>query len=128
MRIIKEAYNKVEIEYNREFEWENQRNCGFSFPCDEHGNVTGLSKEGQENYNKCISGSLVWNGHKLCDLGVVKRTIKYHVNATIECDCGEQFVLYDEYMGACSCSKCGQWYNLFGQQLVAPSMWKEGGY
>lgn len=41
------------------------------------------------------------------------------------CHCGGTVELTDEYMGACECPNCGQWYNLFGQELLPPDMWEE---
>lgn len=41
------------------------------------------------------------------------------------CYCGETVYLTDEYMGACECRNCGQWYNLFGQEINNPSEWEE---
>ena len=41
------------------------------------------------------------------------------------CRCGEEVTLIDEYMGSCQCENCGQWYNLFGQELLPPNQWEE---
>jgi len=38
-------------------------------------------------------------------------------------NCGNKFILRDQYMGACDCPECGQWYNIFGQQLKNPKYW-----
>ena len=124
-KIIKEAHIETFVRYTREFEWEGHKNCGYSFPCDEQGNIEELCPEGLQNYKNCMTGNMTTDGYKLIDLGVRKEVRKFHVNPSIECDCGEQFILFNEYMGACSCPNCEQWYNLFGQQLVNPTMWEE---
>lgn len=41
------------------------------------------------------------------------------------CHCGKMVYLTDEYMGACECPNCGQWYNMFGQELNNPCEWEE---
>jgi hypothetical protein len=28
-------------------------------------------------------------------------------------------------MGACQCENCGQWYNIFGQELIDPEYWED---
>lgn len=40
-----------------------------------------------------------------------------------ECKCGAEVPLMDQYMGACECPGCGQWYNLSGQELLPPEEW-----
>ena len=40
--------------------------------------------------------------------------------------CSEEFYLQDEYRGACECPRCGQWFNLFGQELTDPRGWPSG--
>ena len=37
--------------------------------------------------------------------------------------CGCEFYLEDEYYGTCQCPNCGQWFNLFGQEVLAPSQY-----
>lgn len=41
-------------------------------------------------------------------------------------ECGARVDLdgYD-YMGAVQCPKCGQWYNLNGEELLPPDQWGE---
>lgn len=44
------------------------------------------------------------------------------------CHCGETVYLTDEYMGACQCGNCGQWYNMFGQEINNPDEWEDDYY
>lgn len=44
------------------------------------------------------------------------------------CRCGERVDMVNEYMGACECPRCGQWYNLYGQELKSPDLWDMDGY
>lgn len=42
------------------------------------------------------------------------------------CHCGHRIELYNEYLGACECPYCGQWWNIFGQELKPVEQWKDG--
>ena len=42
-----------------------------------------------------------------------------------KCKCGTKFEMHNEYLGACECPGCGQWYNLFGQELTPPDTWNQ---
>jgi predicted RNA-binding Zn-ribbon protein involved in translation (DUF1610 family) len=46
-------------------------------------------------------------------------------NAKALCSCGETIELYDQYLGACDCPNCGQWYSMSGQALIKPQYWEE---
>lgn len=58
---------------------------------------------------------------------IIKERESRYIPAIAKCDCGEEFPLENQYLGACECPGCGQWYNLFGQELNDPSTWSEGG-
>ncbi len=125
-KIIKEAERKEIIEFSHDYHWEDDPGSGFTFPCDATGNLLPeVTEEGLKNYEKCRSGEMTRDGHKLVDEGVVKRRRSYKEPAILQCTCGEKFELIDSYLGACKCPKCSQWYNLFGQQLVDPDYWEE---
>ena len=51
-----------------------------------------------------------------------RRKIKDPAHGT--CVCGSEVYLYNQYMGACECENCGRWYNLFGQEIMPPEMWR----
>lgn len=93
---------------------------GFSFPCNEKGEPD-LNPASRENYEFCLA-----HPEKFVRFNkVIKEKHRYKKHAQGTCGCGEEVILYDEYMGACSCPKCGQWYNLFGQALISPEFWEE---
>lgn len=95
---------------------------GFCFPCNEEGEPM-LNPASKVNYEFCLA-----HPEKFVRFNkVIKEKNRYKENARGTCGCGEVIVLHDEYMGACSCPNCGQWYNLFGQTLNPPEMW-EGTY
>ena len=121
MKIISERHRESKTYYERCFEY--APHCGYGFPCDEQGNVLfdEMTDCAIKNYHDCINGK--YPEH--IDIGVRKHTHTWTENAIGICDkCGKEVELYDEYCGACQC-QCGQWYNMFGQEINPPSMWQE---
>ena len=59
---------------------------------------------------------------------IVERGAEYRRSPALVRDthCGAEFYLQDEYLGACECPRCGQWFNLFGQEVTNPSSWSSG--
>ena len=59
---------------------------------------------------------------------IIERGAEYRRSPALVRDthCGEEFYLQDEYLGACECPRCGQWFNLFGQEVTDPSSWSSG--
>ena len=97
---------------------------GYAFTVDENGEYTGGNEAASENFRKCKSGEMTDSaGTPITDLGVRKVEEKYKVGAIGLCACGEHVELADEYMGACQCHGCGQWYNMAGQELIPPEYW-----
>ena len=97
-------------------------NSGFWFPCDEHGNLLpGMYENARENYEFCMANQ---NSFVRAN-EVVSFKQRVREPATGTCHCGNEVTLYAEYYGACQCGKCGQWYNLFGQELLPPDEWEE---
>ena len=118
--IIKERTRKEETYYTYDFD--RGDGSGYTFPCDKNGNVDKnlIHKEAYENFLRCKSkeNEFEW-------AGVKKHKDSYIEPAYGRCDCGEEFELINQYMGACECPKCGQWYNIWGQALVNPKYWEE---
>lgn len=95
---------------------------GFAFPCNEAGELSAeLSEAAKTNFVFCVNHPEQFTRFDK----VIKRTHSYTDNAHGICECGNSVELWSQYMGACQCSKCGQWYNLFGQELLPPSDWEE---
>ena len=105
-----------------EIVFDDGRNNGFGFPCDEHGNLLdNLTDAAIDNYKWCLD-----HPEKFTRFNeLIERKCRTYDNAHGTCDCGNEVELYNEYCGACQCEKCGQWYNLFGQKLLPPTMWEE---
>ena len=123
-QIIRERERKTNTWYCINFYVEGE--IFSSYICDEDGNF--LKDKNTEcayqNYLKNITQSIVNSNIKHY---IEKREQYYTENPLFRCDCGEEFELYNEYMGACECPKCHGWVNLFGQSLNSPETWKEGG-
>ena len=126
LKIIKPRTTHTEVEYRIEFT--DDDGCGYSFPCDQNGNVlfddhdAELGRVQRDNYDAAMADK-----ERFTKQYAEFTTRRYTVtdNAMGKCVCGETVELYDQYLGACSCPKCGQWYNLFGQELVDPEYWEE---
>lgn len=95
---------------------------GCEFPCDCDGNVLidRMTDAAKKNYYQCLQAPDKYP-HAFNEVVEYRRWIKDEPYGT--CHCGEKVYLFDEYMGACQCGKCGQWYNLFGQELLSPEKW-----
>ena len=97
---------------------------GFAFPCDENGNVDeNMNPATIENYHWCMENK---DKFPYYFNEVVKSCHSWREPNTGTCHCGQEMELVDQYMGACECPKCGQWYNILGQELNNPSTWSDG--
>ena len=118
VKIISERHKEVDVTYERFFQGIGMtEGSGYVFACDENGNliVDEYYEARKKNMEYCIA-----NPDKFIDEGVKKYERPYTENAIVLCSCGETMELYNEYMGACECPNCGQWYNIFGQVLYKP--------
>jgi len=102
-------------------EFTDVNGCGFSFDADENGNPLFGSEAAKQNYESALATPEDWRVFNR----FTENRHSYMEPASGTCSCGETVELVDEYMGACQCGKCGQWYNMFGQELLPPSMWEE---
>ena len=93
---------------------------GFSFPCNEHGELlSNINEYAIANYRRCLE-----HPEKFVRFNkVIEQEYTVKDNAHGTCSCGNEVQLYDAYYGACQCEKCGKWYNLFGQELLQPEYW-----
>lgn len=124
IKIIKERGTKESISYSLDFNYKDNPEAGFSFPCDENGEILKdkIPQTAIENYYKCLKDDRFAPPY-------VRKYKNYWAEPAIgECWCGEEVVLENQYMGACQCSKCGQWYNIFGQELRSPENWEDDEY
>ncbi len=119
MEMIKESYVETEVYYTYDYNLKKEPGAGFSFSCDEEGNVM-LNDMTESSYQYVQEHIERFDGPF-----VRKHVTKYRHGATIKCNCEEVFELTNQYYGACKCPKCGQWYNLFGQYLTDPECWDQ---
>ena len=123
-RIVSERHRETQTWYELRFNYTNPEwsDGWMGFPCDEQGNVEkDTSAPWWSNYLSCMENK---EGRYKKPF-IEKRESCYTENAVMQCSCGEKFELCNEYLGTCQCPKCGQWYNLFGQELLPPEMWEE---
>lgn len=98
---------------------------GFAFPCDKEGNLIidhNTNPVAIENYHWCMEHP---DNFPYYFNHVSKRRCSWREPNTGNCHCGQEMELIDEYMGAYECPKCGQWYNVFGQELKNPDSWRD---
>lgn len=114
---------KEETYYERVFD--DGRGNGLCFsPCDEDGNLLPWQDEAVNEARRRNLESALAHPEKYVRFNkVIKRTHEYKEPAYGLCECGAEFPMFNEYMGACECPGCGQWYNLFGQELLPPDQW-----
>ena len=111
----------VEVtEYTREFT--NEDGGGYAFKANAKGEVIFENECQKRNYIYAMCHPeefpVQYN-----EFVTVKRT--YTEPAVGTCICGNEVALIDEYLGACQCENCGRWYNVFGQELIAPEYWED---
>lgn len=113
-------HTEEHTEYHIEFT--NEERGGFSFDADKNGNIILTNDDQRANYQYAMEHpkefTVQFNEF-------VKRKFTYTVPAVGTCSCGNTVTLENEYQGACQCDKCGQWYNLFGQELIPPEYWED---
>lgn len=121
--MIKEYVESERKEYTEyELCFDDGANNGFGFPCDKNGNIdTNIHPDAKANYEYCMQ-----HPEKFVRFNkVVKYTRSYREPAHGKCECGEIVILTNDYFGACQCPRCGQWYNLWGQELLPPERWED---
>lgn len=125
IKIIKEREPQKKIAYSIEFDYKDDSGGGFTFPCDAFGNpkLDEMPEAAKANYKRCLEDT-----EHFYKPYVKTRAHRWVEPAIGECVCGEQVVLENQYMGACQCPKCGQWYNIYGQSLIPPEYWEDAEY
>lgn len=110
LKIVKEREVVEGVNYQRYFEWPDCRGAGYSFDCDEDGNVKDLERC-RENYEACLSGAV--DGKPIKDMGIVSYPFRYTNPAVAECEvCKTPTSTMDRYCGAYTCSECGNHHGL----------------
>lgn len=103
----------------REFD-SKETDLGFMFDYNNDDNPILGTELAKANYDYCLA-----HPELFIDKGFNIRE-KYIIEpAKAICECGKKIELTDDYCGASECPHCGQWHNLFGQQLKHPDCWEE---
>jgi hypothetical protein len=120
MKIIKESDFGESLTYSRCFHFNDSPGCGFSFPCDEKGEIS-ISKHqrGRDNLAACLTGKV--NGKPVTDDGIETYRTRWKDYALGLCDCGCEV----ELSGFTNTCDCGRDYNMSGQLLAPRSQWGE---
>ncbi|HQN17582.1 MAG TPA: hypothetical protein PKV86_00520 [Syntrophobacteraceae bacterium] len=118
MEIVRQAEVKEELEYTRVYEWAGENGAGFSFPCDENGEVDleSLQPAARKNYLACEDGTF-----DVIDRGILKTRRRWNEPAIGKCVCGRNVSL-GGFTNHCD---CGRLYNWNGSELTDPSTWGE---
>jgi hypothetical protein len=118
IKIISHKRLVEEVDYHIFYEWVEELDAGFMFPCNEHGEIDfdSMSKEALANYEKCDSEE-----YAVVYRGLQREVNKYTEPAVGECSCSKPVTLATN-SNQC---ECGQWYNAMGQQLTDPKEWGE---
>ena len=117
------SYPEEIVEYRLIFY--KDRSGGLAFPCDEHGNVdkSKLFEPAVRNLEYALQNPQDFP-YAYNKIDKIVRTVRNP--ATGICHCGNRIELFNEYLGGCECPYCGQWWNLFGQELKPVERWSEG--
>ena len=120
MEILKQRQTVTHVSRTVEFDDIKDPGSGYSFDIGDDGEPVFNSEEAKENYELCMS-------QKLPLTGPYYREYRWNVTEPAEgkCSCGTIVRLEDQYLGACSCPNCGQWYNVFGERLIDPEYWED---
>ena len=116
----KPSHIETSVEYGLRFF--SDCDGGYEFPCNSDGSLLPMADEAKANYEWAMQNP---DKFPYAFNEVHKYTREYREPASGDCRCGEHVELFDEYLGACQCPKCGKWYNLFGQELVDPKYWED---
>lgn len=114
--------SKRERKYYYELVFDDGCGNGFAFPCDENGKpLASMNTYAHANYKYCME-----HPERFARFNkVIKQEYTDYIDAHGICHCGNEVYLHNSYYGACQCEKCGQWYNLFGQEVLPPDEWDD---
>ena len=122
MEIIKRRERIERVEYFLSYERKDIPGAGWSFPCDEQGNVKEdeLQPAGLESLRECRANHT--EGPFACHPPEVRESwTRYTKPAIGRCHCGREVELY----GFTNTCDCGADYNSSGQLLAPRDQWGE---
>lgn len=118
IRIIRESKVIESVQYRLFFPLTGKGYSGFSFPCDEDGNVdtAQLNPDALYNYTSCLTQK-----HVVGPSRVETERHTYTQPRIGRCECGEEIYL-DRYTNSCD---CGIDYDSAGYALAPREQWGE---
>lgn len=128
MKIIKQRTRWEHTRHAREFELKHLPGSGWSFDCDENGNVDAEKLKAEkpiayESYMMCITGKTK-NGEDIIDHGHRAWTTNGWDPAVGECNhCPGSEVILSGFTN--TCDSCHTDYNGSGQELAPRHLWGE---
>lgn len=115
---IQRAYTEEIVHYSHGFTWRDGRG-GYSFDCDESGNVEHKNDAAKDNYLKCLDGT-----YDVVNEGIERYVSSYRHRAIIKCrGCKNGEVSLANFTN--TCGDCGADYNMSGQRLSPRQFWGE---
>ena len=138
LKIISERYKESHTTYRLQFDLIGERKGnGYSFPLlSKDASIIPLKESETETnkYEPCSEEECIWWKNYLSvkddrehfkEPYVDKKTWYWTEPAHAICNCSTEIILEDEFLGTCQCPVCGQWYNMFGQEVLDPEEYKE---
>ena len=116
MHIINESERVYRHEFTLSFSSVETPGWGYSFPCDEAGNIQSLNPTASANLAYAIAHPELFIPN-----GVEKREWSYFQPAIGKCSCGREVDLA-HFTNTCN---CGADYNMSGQRLAPRQFWGE---
>ena len=101
------------------YEWAEELDSGFMFPCNQAGIIDfdGMEQVALDNYDKCESGE-----YEVVCHGLRREVNSYWEPAVAVCSCGHEVTLESNTN---QCESCRSYYNMGGQELRDPREWGE---
>jgi hypothetical protein len=107
MEIIRKRERVEEEKHFLHFDKKSDPDSGYSFDCDEHGNVTETGEAALRSYRHCLD-----NPDEYLPPRLVALSNRYTEPAVGRCECGREVVLDHPLDNTC---ECGRNYNMSGQ-------------
>lgn len=118
IKIISHRQEVEEFSYYIFYEWAEELNSGFMFPCNQEGIIDfeNMEQVALDNYDKCESGE-----YEVVCQGLQREVNRYSNPAIGQCSCGAEVALESNTN---VCEQCGAYYNMGGQELRDPRHWE----
>ena len=119
IKIISHRRHVEEVEHYIFYEYAEELDSGFMFPCNQDGVIDFNSMEqvALDNYEKCESGE-----YEVVYQGLRRSINRYSEPAIGKCSCGQEVALESNTN---QCESCHSYYNMGGQELRDPREWEE---